>query len=155
MSNYTIIRDKQEKVNYWNFEPSEKCIGTIVEKLDTGDYTIKGMENIFTIERKYSTGEFSGNITEERFERELNRMDNLQHSFLVLEFTLDNIYNFPFGSGIPSKKWPQLRVTSNFILKRLIEIETDHKCKIIFAGNRGEEIATIIFKRMQQLYGGH
>jgi hypothetical protein len=152
MSKYLIVRDTQEKANFWNFEPSEKCIGTTDDSLSTGDYTIKGMEDIFTIERKYSTGEFSGNITEARFERQLCRMDAMKHSFLVLEFTLQDVYNFPSGSGIPSKKWSQLRVTPNFILKRLIEIETDHKCKIIFAGNKGEEIATTIFKRMQQLY---
>ena len=150
---YTVIRDTREQAFYWEFEPSEKCVGTVVANLKTGDYTIDGMQDIFTIERKFSTGEFSGNISEDRFERELERMDKLKHAFLIFEFTLNDIYNFPSNSTIPSNKWHLLRVTPNYILKRLIEIETNHKCKIIFAGNKGSEIAGTIFKRMEELYG--
>lgn len=155
MNKYRVLRDTQEKKNYWDFEESEKCLGTVwADKgLTTGDYTLEGMENIFTIERKYSTGEFSGNISQARFERELCRMDKLPHSFLIFEFTLDDVYAFPSRSSIPSKKWYKLKVSANYILKRLIEIETNHKCKVIFAGNKGAEIATTIFKRMHELYG--
>lgn len=150
---YEVIRDKQEKANYWSFEENDYCSGTVDESLKTGDYTIRGMEEIFTIERKWSTGEFSGNVSESRFERELDRMDLLPHSFLVFEFTLDDILAFPSGSGIPSKKWSRLRASPGYIMKRLIEIESNHKCKVIFAGDNGEWIAKLIFKRMNELYG--
>jgi len=96
MDKYTIIRDNQEKSNYWTFNANKYCDGTICEHLVTGDYTIRGLEDKFTIERKANTGEFSGNITKARFERELSRMDKLDHSFLILEFTLEDMYSFPY-----------------------------------------------------------
>lgn len=150
---YMAIRDVQEKSGVWSFAKSDICLGTTERALKTGDYTIEGLEDIFTIERKASTGEISGNITEKRFENELNRMDAMTHSFLICEFTLEDIFSFPFNSGIPSRFWPKLKVTSNYIVKRLVEIETDHKVKIIFAGKRGPEYAEAIFKRMMKLYG--
>ncbi len=149
---YEVLRDTQEKAYYWTFEPNERCLGTFDEKLSTGDYTIRGMEKIFTIERKFSTGEFSGNISEDRFERQLCRMDKLKHSFIILEFTMADVYAFPSRSTIPSDKWHLLRVSANFIVKRLIEIETNHNCKIIFAGNDGAKVAEAVIKRMADLY---
>ena len=153
MNKYTVLRDQQEKANVWSFSPTELCRGTEETHLKTGDYTLAGYEDIFTIERKASTGEFATNINEARFSRELVRLDGLKHSFLIFEFTLDDVYSFPFNSGIPAKIWPKLRVTSNYMLKRIIEIETNHNVKVIFAGDRGPEIALVIFKRMVELYG--
>lgn len=149
---YTVIRDSREQKNYWTFEENNVCAGTIVEKLNTGDYSISGLENIFSLERKYSSGELAKNITEKRFERELERMDKFEHSFLVLEFTLEDVLQFPFGSTIPRSRWKDLKVSSNFILKRILEIETSHKVKIIFAGKNGKLIAERIFSRIIEIY---
>lgn len=150
---YTVCRDIQEKSGYWNFCKSSLCEGTIVQNMKTGDYTLVGMEEFFTIERKANTGEFSGNITQKRFERELARMDKMDQAYLVLEFTWDDVDSFPYKSGIPTKFWPDLRVTSKFLRKRIFEFMSDYNIQIILAGNRGEEIAEQIFKRMNVLYG--
>lgn len=149
---YEVIRDQREKANVWNFPPSNYCVGTTEAFLLSGDYTIKGLENVFTIERKASTGELSGNITDPAFERELDRMDKMEHSFLIFEFTLDDVYKFPYNSSIPSKIWPKLKVSSNYIIKRLIEIETNHKVKVIFAGDKASDYAQRIFKEMNTRY---
>lgn len=150
---YTVIRDQQEKNNWWEFPESPWCYGTVVKHLKTGDYTLEGMEEFFTIERKYNTGEFSANICEKRFERELERMDKMSQSYLILEFTLDEIESFPHKSGIPSRFWPKLKVSPKFIRKRLIEIMSDYNIQVILAGDRGAEYAEWIFKRMNVLYG--
>ncbi len=149
---YEVLIDDREKKNIWQFSPNEYCTGSLVKRLKSGDYTLTNMEHVFSIERKASTGELSSNITDKTFEKELDRLDQLAHSFLILEFTLDDIYKFPWSSSIPSSKWCHLRVTSNFILKRLIEIETQHKVKIIFAGDKGSDYAQRIFKEMNRLY---
>lgn len=150
---YTVIRDKKEKSDYWDFPETSFCKGTVWQSMKTGDYTLDGIENIFTIERKGNTGEFAQNITEPRFSRELIRMDQIPQAYLILEFTWDDIETFPHNSGIPSKFWPKLRVGSKFIRKRLIEIMSDYNVQVILAGSRGPEIAQEIFRRMSEVYG--
>lgn len=151
---YTIIKDSREQRG-WLFEPGDKCMGMEVGTLSTGDYSIKGLENILTIERKGSTGEFATNINEDRFFRELKRMDNFQFSFLILEFTMEDIFNFPINSGIPSKVWPKLKVSSSFLLKRFLQIvNNEWGIAVILAGNKGEEVATAIFKQVLDIYNG-
>ncbi len=147
-----IIRDTREQKHFWDFPESYWCSGTNVEGLSTGDYSIRGMESFFTIERKYSTGEFSTNICEKRFNRELARMDKMDQAYLILEFTLEDIESFPHNSTIPSKVWSKLRVSPKFIRKRLFEIMSDYNIQVILAGNRGPEYAEWIFKRMVVLY---
>ncbi len=150
---YTVIRDTKEKANFFDFPETNFCRGTVEKGLITGDYTLDGMEDILSIERKANTGEFSGNISEARFFRELERLNNLKHAFLVLEFELDDLYCFPLRSEIPSRYWPKLRVSSGFLLKKLIEIQTTYtNVQVIFAGKHGPEICETIFKRINQLY---
>ena len=48
------------------------------KKLNTGDYSIEGMESIFTIERKMSVSEIANNITENRFKDVLDRLDKVR-----------------------------------------------------------------------------
>ena len=143
---YTVIKDTREQLG-WDFK------GMIEGKLQTGDYSIVGLENIFTIERKANTAELAKNINEKRFERELIRMDSLPNSFLILEFTLEDVLQFPFNSTIPKSKWKYLRVSSGYILKRILRMEIDHKVKIIFAGSNGKYITERIFSEMMELYG--
>ena len=51
---FTIIKDTREQEGY-TFEPSSSryhtCNGMVLEKLDTGDYSLKGLEDKICIER--------------------------------------------------------------------------------------------------------
>lgn len=152
MKKIEIIRDKQEKVNYWDFSPDNLFKGTASETMLTADYTIRGLENIFCIERKASSGEIAGNLYTKQFENELKRMEKFKHAFVVCEFLLEDLFNFPYGSGIPKIIWNKLRTNSGGLLKRLFELEVKYKCKFIFAGQHGKEVATILFKQMAELY---
>lgn len=151
---YTIIRDTQEKSGYWKFNKSINCNGVMDESLDTGDYCVAGMQDTFSIERKASTGELSSNLTTKRFENELKRGNKLKHFYLVLEFSLADLMRFPYGSTIPKRIWPRLRVTPQFLLKRLIELQTKYNVQVIFAGDsdNAKVIAKAIFRRMVELY---
>lgn len=117
--------------------------------LKTGDYTLVGLEQRFIIERKASTGEFAGNITQARFERELDRLDLFEFPFIVLEFDIYQVKHFPEGSGIPRYLWKELRITGAFMLKKLSEYQLRHKSKIILAGTHGKEIAESLFREVQ------
>lgn len=149
---YTVLKDTREQ-NGWTFYSSDNCKGTVDYKLPTGDYTIQGFETTLSIERKGTTGEFARNIIEQRFVNELERMRSFKHSFVVLEFNVDDVINFPKGSGIPVSEWSKLKINPWFILKRLMEFELQYPTKIIFAGNRGKEVTASIFKRIVELYG--
>lgn len=147
-----IIRDVQEKANYWDFSPSNLCRGTVVEGMRTADYTIRGLEKVFCLERKASSGELAGNLYTKQFENELKRMQLFKHAFVVCEFLLEDLFQFPYNSSIPKPIWKKLRVNSKGLLKRLFELEVKYNCKFIFAGNRGKEVAMILFKQMLEMY---
>ena len=68
---YLVIKDTREKQG-WDFPQSHSCVGTSIEKLDTGDYTIDGHRDTLCVERKGSVSEFAGNLVQEkeRFVRE-------------------------------------------------------------------------------------
>ena len=129
-----IIQDTREQIP-WDFS---FYYTQIVEKLDTGDYTVKGYENEFVVERKKSVGEISTNLGKEvkRFVAELKRMEKFKYKHLVCEFSEQDILNFPRGSGIPRKKWRYLRMSGKFIMKRLLELCNFYDIDIHFCKNR-------------------
>lgn len=145
---YTVIRDTREQENQgWSWNVSQYCAGTVDDKLDTGDYTLKGYEKMLTIERKGSVSEWAKNINESRVERELERMKDIPYSFVLLEFTMKDIINYPIGSDIPKRLWPKLRFKGPYMLKRTVEFMIRYNTKIIFCGGSGKEVASSIFKR--------
>lgn len=152
---YFVLRDTQEKKGIWQFNKSSVCAGTKDQSLDTGDYTLEGFEHIFAIERKASTGEIAGNVCTKQFANEMKRADrDLKHFFVVCEFSLQDVLNFPFGSHIPPKIWPKLKITANLLLKKIIEFEINHNVTFIFCGNatNAKEVSKSIFKRMIEKY---
>lgn len=146
---FAALKDTREKNGGWFFPPSDSCEGTTIKTLKTGDYTLRGFEETFIVERKKSTSEWAKNIIEERFERELERLDEFESPFIVCEFTMSDIIRFPYNSGIPKYKWKGLRITSEYMLKRTLEIQLAHKAKLIFAGTDGYHVCWSLFKRVQ------
>jgi ERCC4-type nuclease len=146
---YEILRDTREQ-HGWDFALNQYCIGVKDATLLTGDYTITGYENILCIERKGSTSEFAKNVFEKRFTAELERMEKFKYPFIICEFTMDDIMNFPKGSSIPIKLWSKLKMTNFLLLKKYLEIEVIYRTKIILAGTHGKNIASSIFKRVSE-----
>ena len=107
--NYTVIKDTREKDGYF-FKPYDRCEGMVVETMKTGDYTIKGCEDIICIERKASTAEISTNLGRKKkpFQNEMERMKDFRFSFLVCEFYLYPRGGYP-ASSLASFFLSQLR----------------------------------------------
>ena len=146
---YLVLRDTREQRG-WDFPEKHPCLGTEEATLKTGDYTLKGYESIFVVERKFSTGEIAQNIVQNRFERELERLEEFRFPFLVCEFTLADIISFPVNSGIPKSKWQSLRITPQFLMKRLNEFQIRYRTRIIFAGIHGREFVSSLLKRITE-----
>ena len=151
---FIVIRDTREKENNgWFFDETEFCSGTEVIGLHTGDYSIKGLEDLFIIERKASTGEFSHNTIEDRFEKELERLNSIKHAFVILEFNLSDIYLFPNNSGIPRFKWNFIKIKPQFILKRLNEFTLKYpNVKFVFVGAEAKWYVEDLMKRIFLMY---
>jgi ERCC4-type nuclease len=124
---FTIIVDTREQIP-WEFGYHD----TAKRKLDTGDYSIEGFENLISVERKKSVSELATNLSESRFVDVLERLSKIPHAYMVFEFDLNDVYSFPIGSDIPKKMWDKLRISGNYIIKRLIEIQLQYNIQIIF-----------------------
>lgn len=148
-SDFTIIIDSREQIP-WTF----KNFTTAKKKLDTGDYSVEGFENIFTIERKKSVAEIANNITEKRFLNELERLRSYEHKFLLLEFSLSKVIDYPVGSDVPKRVWEKLKITNKYILKFLTSISIEYNIQMFFCDNEynAEEMALSIIKRMIEKY---
>lgn len=146
--NFTVIIDTREQ-QPWSFGNYT----TANKKLDTGDYSVEGLEHLLCIERKQSIGEFANNITESRFKDVVERMSKFKYSFLLLEFDLEHVLSYPVGSDVPKRMWDKLRVSPAFILKHLLELQIYHNIKVIFCGNysNANHIATSIMRKIDYI----
>lgn len=122
-----IIRDTREKEGKgWSFAFYDCEV--VKSKLDTGDYSLEGLENSLCIERKRSSGEIAGNLTKAKkpaFFNELDRMKDFDNAYFICEFPLNILMEFPVNSGIPQSQWyrknkngrrvRQIRMSGKFI----------------------------------------
>lgn len=88
-NDFCIIVDTREQTPY-KFD--DLGINNIRQKLDYGDYSIKGMENIFAVERK-NCSDFFGSIGKERkrFKQRIEELSRLDWAGLVIEATEDEL----------------------------------------------------------------
>jgi hypothetical protein len=152
MDPFTIIIDTREQQPWeFGFHTTSK------QKLDTGDYSIEGLENTLAIERKKSVSEIANNISERRFKDVLERMNKIPYKFMLFEFDLEDVYNFPVGSDIPKKLWDKLKISSKYLLKYLTEIQLNYDIHIIYCGDasNAEKMAVSIMKRVYEKHGGN
>lgn len=146
---FTIIRDTREKQGKgWQFRASANCDGVEVIKLDVGDYSVKGLEDVLMIERK-TVGDLwgtLGNMTSyKRFQREMERAKNHPYKFLIIEGTLADIdrgYNWS-------------KVPSNNIHAKLVSLQVKHNLHVIFAGrqDRARKYVRRILAKFYEYYG--
>lgn len=150
MDPFTIIVDTREQ-QPWEFGLHT----TSRKKLDTGDYSIEGLESLLTIERKKSVSEIANNITESRFKDVLQRMSIIPYKFMLFEFDLEDVYNFPVGSDIPKKLWDKIKISPKYLLKYLTELQLNYDIHVIYCGcaEDAEKMAVSIMKRVYEKHG--
>lgn len=137
--NKIILFDSAEKYpwdfSFYNYEMERA-------NLNVGDYTIKGMENDFIIERKCSVPEVAINIGRKRkqFLNEWERGEYIKNKYILCEFTIDDIMRFPHGCKIPKSQISRIRINAGFILKSLYEIRDTYNVNLIFCDGRESAI---------------
>jgi ERCC4-type nuclease len=113
-----ILIDDREKTA-WEFPGVE----TEEARIETGDYTIKGFEDRFAIERK-SINDLAKSVGSERdrFESEIKRAQSMDNFAVVIEGTPQEVRNGAYYSKIhPNavmgtvQKWPWRYNTLEFV----------------------------------------
>lgn len=152
---FFVIKDTREQTGYY-FSKYGTCAGMVEQKLDTGDYAIQGMEDKCCIERKGSVEELAINLGQKKhaFLNEIDRMKPFPHKFLVLEFTLEDLVNFPDNTRIPKKQKSSIKITGKYMLKCLMEFQLYDDVHILFCGNKHNAFLTVssILKRVNEMY---
>ena len=150
IQNFTIIIDKQEKklgIRGYNFK-TIKPNSPLTERahLKTGDYSIKGLEDKITVERK-SLVDLFGSVGNgrARFEREMERMNKFDYAALVIESSLSNIFVNPPGRS---------KMNPKAIFRTLISWSVKYNVCIWPMWNReaAERVTYLILKRYYDNY---
>lgn len=152
---YKVIKDTREKDGYF-FGKFNRCSGMVERKLDTGDYTIDGLEDKICVERKGSVEEVAINLGKGKhaFLNEIERMKPFDHKYIVLEFTLEDLLKFPDETRIPKENLKKVKVTGKYILRCLMEFDVFDDVNVVFAGSKYNAFCYIssLFKRLNEKY---
>ena len=124
----TIIIDSREK-DPFRFRASASLEKAEVAKLDAGDYAIKGMEDLITIERKQSVTELAGNFgrNRDRFEREMDRMQSIKFKYVVVE---------DHWSSLNGKLVKYSKMSAKAVFESITTFALKYGVHFIFAGNK-------------------
>lgn len=149
MKTFNVVIDTREQQP---LEFNHDSIASVESrKLSTGDYSIVGLEDVLCIERKASLMEIYGNIIQPRFWKELERMRTYKYRFIVMEFSFEDIQNFPYSLGVPKSVWSKLTLTPQFLMSSISKMQVDYNTNVVFANNR--DIATdAIINIMKRVY---
>lgn len=152
---FTVIKDTREQEGYY-FSSFNTCAGMVEHKLDTGDYTIQGLEDKICVERKGCVEELAVNLGQKKhaFLDEIERMKNFEHKFLILEFSLDDLLKFPDETRIPIKNKLSLKITGKYMIKCLLEFSLYNNINVLFCGNKHSAFLAVssLFKRINEMY---
>lgn len=143
---YRVIRDTREKKGHgWYFRASSSCAGMDISKLDTGDYSVAGYEDMIMIERK-SIPDLWGSLIQgrERFMKEMVRAKKIPARYLVIEGTLADVQK-----GLP-RRFSKVRGTT--IIAALISLEQKYGIHVIFTSKDKTVAQTHVRALLKKLY---
>jgi ERCC4-type nuclease len=152
---YNVVVDTREKAPYI-FKAYDNCTGMINKKLDTGDYSIEGLEHVICIERKSSVEEIANNLNEgtDRLEKEMQRMRLYEQRFIICEFSLSDVMNYPNNSKLPPYIKKRIKMNGKYILKKLMEFQVNYHINVVFCDSKegGFYFVASLLKRLSEKY---
>ena len=147
MESYTVLKDTREK-DGWNFDAYQKCLGMEMAALKTGDYTIKELPGKVCIERKSGVEELAMNLGSDitRFEKELERMMEFEHRYIIIECSMDSLMKYPIGSRAPKT----VKLSGKYLIRKLLQLQIKYGFTFIFCENKFNAfiVAASILKRI-------
>jgi hypothetical protein len=146
-----IIQDTREQ-QPWEFSKRAWPDGVEVKGLLTGDYTLAGLEETFTADRKGKVTELASNLVRDRFVRELERMEGIAHPFVVCDFSLNELLDYPRVASVPHYLRRKIRLRGPFLVSKLNEFMLKYRARWVFADGRGRDLVLSMLKRVAGLY---
>jgi len=134
---FTVIIDTKEQKPL-EFKNAEATVleGIERKKLDTGDYSIKGLEDIVCIERKATVAEIAKNVTQDRFDRELKRMLEYKYRFLICEFSWSDVARYPNNLNLSAEAKKARRVKGPFVRSKICDYALDYNIQVLCCSSR-------------------
>jgi len=148
-----------------------------VNTLHTGDYTLKGFEDVICVERKASVSEIATNLGKKKkaFYNEMERMRDFNFRYLLLEFSALDVIDYPLsllGEGdqelyklyksgeidLPDFKRfrivEQTKISGKYLIKSLMELGIRYDINVMFCGSKNGAflICNSLFKRLNELF---
>lgn len=129
---FTIVIDTREQTPL----TFPRDVPTIRAGLHTGDYSIAGCEDVFTVERK-SLADLVHTVIHDRarFERELERMRAFQFRRVVCTATID---------AVRRGNYPHSRANPKSVLASIAAFEVRYNVPFVFAGSAFEAVRRIV-----------
>jgi len=141
---FTIIRDSREKTGCgWKFNASANCEGMVIKKLDTGDYSLEGYEDLIMIERK-TIPDLWGSLGQwrKRFMKEMDRALEYPIRYLVIEGTVSDI----------NRGFRYSKLSAEYIFASLISLEVKYGIHVVFTNKREDIARTYVRKLLSKLF---
>ena len=81
-------------------------------------------------------------------------MNDYLYKFILLEFSLQNVLDYPIGSNVPQRVWSKIKIRPAYILKFLTELQTKHNINVVFCDNptAANQMAFSIIKRVNEMH---
>lgn len=152
-----IIVDTREKTP-WDWDGDEAFEEVIVRKLDAGDYSLEGLEDVVSIERKASADELLNNFmtNKQRIYAEFERMKDYTFKFIIIEQDLETLMD-PKSYYINRlknrrKRPPSPRMPIAIVVSNLTKLMLEHDIHVIFAGSRAQNMARGILLAVHEMH---
>ncbi len=152
---FTVIRDTREKISHgWLYEESTHCTGTIVDKLNIGDYSIVGLEEFVCVERKQSIDEFAHNCIEKRWKNCMQRMSKCKYPFILFEFSWYDVDNYPRSAKVPKRVRNKLKIPAAYIRKVIYTAREQYGIHVLACNDalKAEKVAYTILKKAHEIH---
>ena len=149
-----LIVDTREKLP-WDFESDDAFADVIYRKLDVGDYSIEGMEEIISIERKASVDELYMNFTKNkaRILAEFERFRPMRFKILVVEESCEDVMNpnkYYVNIKKINKRNPKMPVA--VVSSGLTKLMLEYDVQIVYGGMRAQAMAKGILLHAYDLH---
>lgn len=154
INKFRIVCDTREQTP-WHFNASKYCLGTTISKVNHGDYTIEGLEDKIFLERKASAAEIAHNVFEKRFDKLLLESEKYKYRYIICEFPLSHLVDYPHGSGLPKSVIRKIRVSGALLLSKIFDYQINHGINIVFCDNNlyAKQFVLSLFKKIHKIEG--
>lgn len=148
-----ILVDTREQ-HPFDFEGDDAFEAIEHTKLDQGDYSIKGLEHIISIERKATMNELYTNLSSKtfrtRFYAEAERLSkDVKYRFIVVEQSCEDAFNpSQYAVNTMHRNKFSKFMPPAIVLDHLITFMLNYNIHVIFAGSRARSITKKILLKV-------